>query len=162
MNHRLRLKAVDQDDLQIMAACLQDALIPLREMAFMARDRRFMAAFNRFQWERSTTPESDDDLMISQAALTIDHVREVKYRGLDQDLEGVKFELLTILAQPAGEHGFDIALLFAGDVAIKLRVSELCLTLADFGDPWAANVTPKHDLLDLQKTPDMPGDDGER
>ena len=32
----LRLRALDQDDLQVVAACLQDALVPLREMAFMA------------------------------------------------------------------------------------------------------------------------------
>lgn len=146
MSARLRLKAVDRDDLQIIAACLQDALVPLHEMAFMAENRQFMAAFNRFQRERSGTPDSEDKLMLCQSALSIDHVIEVKYRGLDRDLDGIKFELLTVLAEPVEGGGFDIALLFAGDVAIKLRVSELLLTLEDFGDPWATNVTPKHDL----------------
>jgi hypothetical protein len=149
MTKRLRLKAVDQDDLQIIAACLQDALIPLREMAFMAGDRRFMAAFNRFQWERSSAPEHADKLTLSQSALRVDHVQDVKYRGLDRDLDGVKFELLTLIANEVPDQGFDIALLFAGDIAIKLRVSELSLTLEDFGDPWAAGVTPRHDLQDL-------------
>ncbi len=151
MSERLRLKAVDQDDLQVMAACLQDALIPLQEMAFMAADRRFMAAFSRFQRERSKAPESADDLMLCQSALRVEHVREVKYRGLDSDLTGVKFELLTIVAEPVGDDGFDIALLFAGDVAIKVRVGEFLVTLEDFGDPWPANVAPQHDL---PKAPD--------
>lgn len=148
MTERLRLKAVDPDDLQILAACLQDALIPLHEMAFMANEHRFMAAFNRFQWELTGTADNQDNLTLSHSALRVEHVREVKYRGLDRNLDGIKFELLTIHAEPGGKGGFDIALLFAGDVAIKLTVSELCLTLEDFGDPWAANVTPHHDLPD--------------
>lgn len=149
MNERLRLKAIDQDDLQIMAACLQDALIPLCEMAFMVDEHRFMAAFSRFQWEHSGTSDSADSLMLCQSALRVDHVREVKYRGLDRELDGVKFELLTISATEAGDHGFDIALLFAGDVAIKLRVDQLHLTLEDFGDPWAATISPKHHVTDM-------------
>ena len=153
MNERLRLRAVDLDDLQVMAACLQDALIPLREMAFMASEHRFMAAFNRFQWERSGSSEGEDNLTLSQSALRIDHVQEVKYRGLDRDLDGIKFELLTISAAKAGDHGHDIALLFAGDVAIKLRVDQLHLTLEDFGDPWVAKVAPMHQVAD---TPDEP------
>ncbi len=151
MSERLRLKAVDQDDLQVMAACLQDALIPLQEMAFMQTDRRFLAAFSRFQRERSGALEGAESLMLCQSVLRVEHVREVKYRGLDRDLDGIKFELLTIIAELAGEDGFDIALLFAGDVAIKLSVGELMVTLEDFGDPWPANVAPQHDL---PKAPD--------
>ncbi len=147
MSERLRLKAVDQDDLQVIAACLQDALIPLNEMAFMADDNRFMAAFSRFQWERGADEEAPDDLMISQSALRVDHVREVKYRGIDRTLDGVKFELLTITLEPAENNSFDIALLFAGNVAIKLRVGDIQVMLEDFGDPWLARITPQHDLL---------------
>ncbi|MGH1477426.1 MAG: DUF2948 family protein [Geminicoccales bacterium] len=148
MTERLRLRAIDQDDLQIMAACLQDALIPLQEMAFLVDDHRFMAAFDRFQWERLSGSSGMDGLMICQSALRIDHVSEVKYRGLDQNLDGVKFELLTITATPKDDDGVDIALLFAGDVAIKLHVTELSLMLEDFGDARPASIAPKHDLPD--------------
>ena len=154
MNERLRLKAVDPEDLQVMAACLQDALIPLNEMAFMTGEHRFLAAFNRFQWERAATPEKAHSLTLCQSVLRVDRVRDVKYRGLDRDLDGIKFELLTILAEPIDAGGFSIVLLFAGDVAIKLQVSEICLTLEDFGDPWPANIAPQHDL------PDMPNGNG--
>ncbi len=154
MSKRLRLKAVDQDDLQVMAACLQDALIPLREMAFMAGDRCFMAAFHRFQWELSTTPEEAEALTICQSALRVDNVVDVKYRGLDPDIDGVKLELLTVFAEPLDPSGLDLVLLFSGDIAIKLRVSELSLTLDDFGDPWPAKHAPKHDLPNISSEPD--------
>lgn len=142
----LRLRALDQDDLQVIAACLQDALIPLREMAFMADDRRFMAAFNRFQWERLADPEDMSALTLCQSVLKVDHVDAVHYRGLDGELDGVKFELLTIMTEPAEEGGFKITLLFAGDIAIRLQVARLAATLNDFGEPWAADVAPSHDF----------------
>ncbi|MEZ5930923.1 MAG: DUF2948 family protein [Alphaproteobacteria bacterium] len=146
----LRLRALDQDDLQVIAACLQDALVPLREMAYMAEERRFLAAFNRFRWERLCSltegPDTAPDLTLRQSVLRIDHVDAVQYRGLDGDLGGVKFELLTITTEPADGDGFTVTLLFAGDVAIRLQVSALALALEDFGDAWHASVAPRHDL----------------
>lgn len=146
MTEHLRLRAVDEHDLQVIAACLQDALIPLREMAFMAEESRFMAAFSRFQRERVDDPADAADLTLCQSALRIDDVKSVKYRGLDGELGGIRFELLTMVTEPAAGGGVYIVLLFAGDVAIRLHVGELAVTLEDFGDPWPAGVTPHHDL----------------
>ncbi len=145
---RLCLRARDAADLQVIAACLQDALVPLREMAYMADQQRFMAAFNRFRWECLATPDDAANLTQSQSVLCIDHVGSVQYRGLDGELDGIKFELLTIMTEPA-DDGHHISLLFAGDVALRLQVSELAVTLRDFGDIWAADVAPHHDLSDV-------------
>ncbi len=148
MSERLRLRAVDQEDLHVIAACLQDALVPLNEMAYMADDQRFMAAFDRFQWEQANTNAEGAGLMICQSALRVDHVHKVKYRGIDHDLDGIKFELLTIGLEPVDRGGFDIDLLFAGNVAIKLHVSAVDVVLEDFGEPLAAPTAPRHDLSD--------------
>ncbi|MGI9508849.1 MAG: DUF2948 family protein [Geminicoccaceae bacterium] len=142
----LRLRARDHDDLQVVAACLQDALVPLREMAFMADERRFLAAFHRFQWERLADPDDVADLTLCQSVLRIDHVDNVQYRGLDGDLGGIKFELLTIVIEPSDSGGSRVVLLFAGDVALRLDVSEFAITLEDFGESWPAGVAPQHDL----------------
>lgn len=146
---RLRLRAQDGDDLQVIAACLQDALIPLREMVFMADEQRFMAAFNRFQWERLADPGEAKALTLCQSVLRVDHVRTVQYRGLDGELDGVRFELLTIQIEPRDDGGFTILLLFAGDAALKLEVNDLAVMLQDFGDAWSADVAPRHDLSDV-------------
>ncbi|MEL6961874.1 MAG: DUF2948 family protein [Pseudomonadota bacterium] len=147
----LRLRARDKEDVQVIAACLQDALIPLREMAFMAEERRFLAAFSRFQWERLADPVDASGLTLCQSVLRIDHVDSVQYRGLDRELDGVKFELLTIIAEPADAGGFKVTLLFAGDVALRLQVDQLALALEDFGEPSLASATPKHDLSTSKK-----------
>ena len=47
----LRLLARGQEDLQIIAACLQDALVPLTDVLYQKREKRFVMVANRFRWE---------------------------------------------------------------------------------------------------------------
>lgn len=147
MTERLRLRAVDSDDLSVIAACLQDALIPLSEMAYLAAERRFMAAFTRFRRECLADPTSTEGLTQCQAVLVFKEVEAVRHHGLDSRFGAVKLELLTMVAEPAADGLIDVTLLFAGDVAIRLRVRRIAATLEDFGDPWPAAVAPSHDLL---------------
>lgn len=145
MTESLRLRAVDADDLSVIAACLQDALIPLSEMAFVAEERRFMAAFTRFQRERLADPSQADGLTQCQAALVLDEVEAVKFRGLDSRFGAVRLELLTLISEPGADGLTLITLVFAGDAAIQLHARRVAATLEDFGEPWAATATPTHD-----------------
>ena len=146
MGERLRLKAVDQDDLSIIAACLQDALIPLSEMAYLADERRFVAAFTRFRRECLADPASCEGMTQCQSALVFNQVEAVRHSGLDTRFGAVRLELLTLVAAP-GEGGLiDLTLLFAGDMAIRLEVRAIAATLEDFGEPWPATVAPTHEL----------------
>jgi Protein of unknown function (DUF2948) len=145
----LRLRAVDADDLAVIAACLQDALIPLNEMAFLAGEHRFMAAFTRFCRECLEDPDGlgCDGLMQRQSVLTLEQVEAVRFRGLDPRLGRVRLELLTIVAEPEeGEGACRVTLLFAGDVAIQIQARRLSAKLEDFGDPWPARCAPAHEL----------------
>ena len=101
MTERLRLRAVDAEDLSVIAACLQDALIPLSEMAYLADERRFMAAFTRFQRERLVDPNQPEGLAQSQSVLVLHDIEAVKFRGLDSRFGAVRFELLTLISEPA-------------------------------------------------------------
>ena len=144
---RLRLRAVDGDDLSVIAACLQDALIPLSEMAYLADDRRFMAAFTRFRRECLADPLSCDGLTQCQSALCFENVEAVKYRGLDARLGRVRLELLTLFAEPPEEGLTHVTLLFAGDIAIQLHVRGLDCRLDDFGEPTPCPVAPVHEVV---------------
>jgi Protein of unknown function (DUF2948) len=146
MGERLRLKAVDRDDLSVIAACLQDALIPLAEMAYLAEERRFVAAFTRFRRECLADPTSRDGMTQCQSALVFNQVEAVQHCGLDSRFGAVRLELLTLVAAPGQGGLIDITLLFAGDMAIRLQVRELAATLEDFGEPWPATVAPAHEL----------------
>jgi hypothetical protein len=144
MNERLRLKAVDADDVSVIAACLQDALIPLSEIVYLAEEHRFLAAFTRFRRECLADPARPEGLTQCQSALAFSEVEAVKHYGLDRRFGGVKLELLTLLVEPGPEGGFCITLLFAGDAAVQLHVRAIAATLEDFGEPWPAPVTPAH------------------
>jgi hypothetical protein len=145
----LRLRAVDADDLAVIAACLQDALIPLNEMAFLAAEHRFMAAFTRFCRECLDEPVGPgcDGLMQRQSVLTLEQVETVRFRGLDPRFGRVRLELLTIVAErEEDESACRVTLLFAGDVAIQVRARRLAAKLEDFGEPWPARCAPAHEL----------------
>jgi Protein of unknown function (DUF2948) len=146
MTDPLRLKAVDADDLSVMAACLQDALIPLSEMVFMPEERRFLAAFTRFRRECLAAPDTSDGLTQCQSTLTFHGVDSVRHHGLDPRFGGVRLEFLTMVAEPGEDGLISVVLIFAGDMAIQLRVRAIEATLCDFGDPWPAAAAPRHEL----------------
>jgi hypothetical protein len=145
MTQRLRLRAVDADDLSVIAACLQDALIPLSEMAYLADERRFMAAFTRFQRERLPDPGRPEGLSQCQSVLVLQEIEAVRFRGLDSRFGAVRHELLTVVAEPAEGDLVYITLLFAGDAAVQLHARKIAALLEDFGEPWSATTAPTHD-----------------
>jgi hypothetical protein len=146
MKDCLRLKAVDAEDLSVIAACLQDALIPLSEMVYLPDEHRFLAAFTRFRRECLADPNRCAGLTQCHSVLTFDGVEYVKHHGIDPRFGGVKLEFLTMVAQPADDGGVSVILLFAGDMALQLRVRAISATLCDFGEPWPAPAAPRHEL----------------
>jgi hypothetical protein len=51
MAESLKLRARDAGDLEMIAAILQDALVPLADMKYLPREQRFALLLNRFRWE---------------------------------------------------------------------------------------------------------------
>lgn len=56
---RLKLRARDAGDMDVVASVLQDALVPLTEATFQRRERRFVMVVNRFMWERVEEAEAE-------------------------------------------------------------------------------------------------------
>jgi hypothetical protein len=146
MTDCLRLKAVDADDLSVIAACLQDALIPLSEMVYLADERRFLAAFTRFRRECLADPTCCEGVTQCQAVLAFEGVECVRHHGIDPRFGGVKLEFLTMVAEPGADGLTTVVLIFAGDMALQLRMRGISATLRDFGEPWPAHAAPRHEL----------------
>lgn len=143
---RLRLRAIDGEDLSVMAAVLQDALTCLSEMAYSKADSRFMAAFLRFRREVQQDGEVGP-LLQCQCALTFEAVEAVRYRGIDPRFGRVRLELLTIMVEDRPGGGARIVLLFAGDAAIQLEVGGIEVRLQDFGECAPATSIPVHAVV---------------
>lgn len=130
---RLRLRAEDEEDLAVIAACLQDARVTLREMAFVKDEGRFMAAFLRYRHERRAGDAGGDGWTRCPSALVFDGVEAVRYRGIDTDDAERELHLLTVLSE-ATPDGAEIVLVFKGNGAIRLQAPRLRARLRDFGE----------------------------
>ena len=140
-NKPLRLRAEDLGDLTVIAAALQDALVPAGDIAWLRDEGSFVMAVNRFRWEaEDATPDGEDaGHERVHAGLRFDHVKNVQYRNIDHGDRGKFLELLTI----ACDEG-RVVLHFAGGAAIRLEVEKLACALADLDEPWPTAWKPEH------------------
>jgi hypothetical protein len=150
----LKLRARDAADLETIAACVQDALVPLADMQYLPKERRFALMLNRFRWEAAPNdlPEpaaiegdaayadaSGRGLERVHAALVFDRVRRVRRRGL---AEAAKGGMLSVLTLAFG--GSEVVISFAGGAAVKLEVDQLSCHLEDLGEAWPTVWRPRH------------------
>ena len=88
-------------------------------------------------------------LLFVSAALSVlafNEVETVRHHGVDPRFGAVKLEFLTMVAEPCSDGELSVLLIFAGDMAIQLRVRKIEATLCDFGQPWPATAAPHHEL----------------
>lgn len=143
----LKLLALDADDLAVLSAHLQDAVLRVGEAAYMKSDRRFALVVNRFDWARALASEADrkPDLQRRRSGIRFEKVRSVQVHGLDQARKDAAHELLALAWQQQGEGpGGHIVLQFAGGGAIRLEVECIEVELRDLGAAWTARSQPRH------------------
>ncbi|MEO6014202.1 MAG: DUF2948 family protein [Devosia sp.] len=135
----LKLLALDTEDLDVISATTQDAVIRVGDMGFAKADSRFALLMNRFAWE-----EDGKTRQRKRAALHFDRVNDVKASGIDlNSVDGV-LELLTIRFTETDTPSGTVELAFAGGGTIRLSVEVLEARLQDLGAAWAAKATPEH------------------
>ena len=136
---RLRLAAGDAEDLQILSARLQDAVLKLKDVSWQPRKRRFAAVVNRLKWEEGGKTRV-------RAGLHFDSVLKVQSHKVKLGAEEAVIDLLAATFTPSGEDpGGVVELVLAGGGAIRLTVECIEAELADLTQPWAARGTPDHE-----------------
>lgn len=157
----LKLRARDPEDLHAMAVVLQDAIVPMSEIAYLPAEHRFVLVANRFRWEAAkgevarpnAEPEPTRDAKFEDdgdnaqgpvfervhCGVCFDLVHAVRSRGLDRAKRERLLNLLTIRAAPG-----TIELLFSEDVAIRLEVGQIRAHIEDLGEPWPTRWRPAH------------------
>ena len=122
----LKLIAMDVEDLAVVSAHLQDAVVRIGDMAYRPRERRFVALVNRFDW---TTALADSakrgEFARCRAALRFERVGKARVQNIDL---AAKRQVLSLLAlQFEGRGGEDpsgeVTLVFAGGGAIKIGIA---------------------------------------
>jgi hypothetical protein len=135
----LRLKALDADDMPIVAALVQDAVFPLTEMSWDQRERRFAILLNRFRWEDKAAAERGSrEFERVQTVMVIDDVMAVRSQGFDRVDKDLVLSILTMSFQPGEDGSGQVEITLAGDGAIRFDVEALGITLHDVTRPYFA------------------------
>jgi hypothetical protein len=142
----LKLVALDQDDIEIVSAHVQDALVRVGDIFWQPREHRFVMALNRFDWMTAVDAktEAKADYRRCRTALRFERVTACKCRNLDQGKKDTRLNLLAVeFAQTDSPAGI-VTLTFSGGGAIRLDVECLEAELADLGEVSAAALCPDH------------------
>jgi hypothetical protein len=138
----LKLRAEDVDDLAVISACLQDALVPVRDFAYVPEDRTFLFVANRFRWEGGVRPAPGEaGFERTLCGITFSEVLAVSYSGFRRSEDSRILSLLAIRAEEGA-----VTLEFSGGAAIRLEVARILCHAKDIGEPWPTPWQPRHDL----------------
>jgi hypothetical protein len=138
----LKLRAEDVDDLAVISACLQDALVPVRDFAYVPEDHTFLFVANRFRWEGGLrTAPGEAGFERTLCGIKFSEVLAASYSGFRRSEDSRILSLLAIRA----ENGA-VTLEFSGGAAIRLEVARILCHAKDVGEPWPTPWQPQHDL----------------
>src|SRR5690349_1964324 len=123
----LRLRAEDAEDLAVISACLQDALVTVADIAYDREARMFVLVANRFRWEADTARAGESGVFErTLCGVAFEAIDGVVYRGFHRSEEDRILCLLAICPASGPEaeaHGGAIDLEFAGGATIRLAAS---------------------------------------
>lgn len=140
----LKLIAFDVEDLAVLSAHLQDAVIRSSDMAYLNAEKRFAAVANRFDWNESVT-SSGQATHRRRCGLRFEHVRGAKVTGFTPGRGDAVLSLLAISFEESNPPGGFVTLTFAGNAAIRLDVECIEAELRDLGAVWETTHRPQHE-----------------
>ncbi|MGE0254383.1 MAG: DUF2948 family protein [Alphaproteobacteria bacterium] len=141
----LKLRIVDAADLEVVSTLLQDALVPIGDIAWLRDERRFVMAVNRFRWESTGDERATAERVL--AGVSFGGVTAVRLRDIDLGRRDAFLSLLAIAGgAEAGEPFVDIAFagVDGGRPTIRLTVAGIDGLVEDFGEAWPTAWRPAH------------------
>jgi hypothetical protein len=139
----LKLIALDEEDLAILSAHMQDAVVRLEDVAFLPGEQRFALVARRFDWE--TRPGETPRRRL--AGLHFDRVLRARTRGIDPARRDETLNLLAIAFEEGETPSGLVTLGFSDDRAVQLEVECIEAGMKDLGPVWEAEGRPEHPEL---------------
>lgn len=135
----LKLACFDSDDLAVVSAHLQDAIVRVGDLLYLPERTRFGLLSRRFDWEAGEPRRR-------LTGLYFEHVIRVRTRGIDRARPDDVLNLLAVTFAAADAPSGTATLVFAGGASIQLDVECVEACMNDLGPIWAAPRRPAHDL----------------
>ena len=141
----LKLTALDQEDLAVISAHMQDAIARIGDIAYLRREGTFALVANRFVW--GGEPASTRTGQRRLTGLSIKRVLGVRSSRVRQGAPEAVVSVLAITFEPDAEGaGGHIELTLSGGGAIRLEVECIEAQMSDLGEEWQTHNVPHHDL----------------
>ena len=142
----LKLVALDKDDIEVVSAHVQDALVKVADIFWLPREHRFVMALNRFDWMSAVDAKAGSQpglpaLPDGLALRARQRLQMPRSRPTDKD---ARLNLLAVEFAENDSPAGVVTLTFSGGGAIRLDVECLEAELADLGEVSAAALCPDH------------------
>jgi hypothetical protein len=138
----LKVRFEDAEDLAVLSAALQDAVLRVGDMAYIEAERRFVCVAMRFRWERLDAAAERAYERV-HTGITFENVTAVRRRGVDPARPGQMLALLAIRVAGAA-----VDLICAGGAAIRLETGGIAGHAQDLDEPWPTRWRPNHPVPD--------------
>ena len=144
----LKLTALDEDDLSVISVHLQDAVIQVGDIRYLAGEQRFVMVANRFDWQGSSGQKGVGGQKGTRrrCGVHFNRVQAVQSRKVRQGVENAVLSLLAVEFK-AGDMAPEgsIELTLSGGGSIRLDVECIEASLEDLGPMWETANIPNHD-----------------
>ena len=143
----LRLRAEAAEDVPVLAALVQDAVLTIADLSWQPRLRRLALLVNRFRWEdRSAAEARGRPYERVRSLLIVGGVTHVASQGIDRRDREEVLSVLDVVWVPGEDAAGAVEITLAGDGAIRAEVECLDLILSDVTRPYLApsRKAPEH------------------
>ena len=135
----IKLKAIDDQDLQVFSQFLYESIVLPSEIKFEEKKQRFAMAIERFTWEHG----KDEGYLLMQvlSILVINYVEKVDLKNISNN-----YKIKNILSISNIDN--NILIMLNEDEVITLKVKKCFCLLEDIGKPIYPAIIPAYSKND--------------
>ena len=142
----LKLIARTVEDLRVVSAHLQDAIVNINDIANLEKNKILLLQLNRFMWEDVEKGVFRKNKRI-RSILKFENVMKVNSKNINQTYKDKFLDFLTIETNLMTDNNYEMKILFSGDSIIKVISEVIEVTLDDQGEAWDTKNKPKHKVI---------------
>jgi hypothetical protein len=139
----LKLIARTVEDLRVVSAYLQDSIANVSDIANLKKNKILLMQLNRFMWEDVEKGVFRKNKRI-RTILKFENVLNVLSKNINQSKKDKFLDFLAIETNMTPDNNYEMKIIFAGDLIIRVISEVIEVTLDDQGEAWDTKNKPKH------------------
>jgi len=139
----LKLIARTEEDLRVISAHLQDSIASVLDIANLKKNKIFLMQLNRFMWEDVEKGVFRKNKRI-RTILKFENVIKILSKNINQSHKEKFLDFLAIETNVTPDNNYEMRIIFAGDLVIKVISEVIEVTLDDQGESWDTKNKPRH------------------